>query len=424
MKCIKAHLHENDSAINARESSTGFTPLIVACEAKHMDFSCIQLLVKHGADVNQRDHLQQTPLHKIAKNGNTEIILFLLEHGADIRAKDSKGSTPLINAMTFQRHDAIDTLVKQGASVAICEECTDSLHMAVINGHVECLRGLLDRGQNVNLYNYENFYHKGKTPLMLACEYGHVDCVDFLMQQGTKVNLRSRNAIKNTALIIAAEHGHLSCLNSLLLHNANINDVDNNQQTALIHASKRNHHRCVHALLNNRGADLCVRDKYRKDAITWCSIQHFEESWSLLNLELVNLKHRKIHEEKMQPLFIEVNRMGYDLRQQESQGLHQAYLESKKSYALRVVETIAKATAAMCISICTPDHDEGAANAGYEEFYLKLPSLKGLPLSTPSSPDIIVRNNKAINIKEVKEKSKKLVHRMHQKRINPPPLLR
>merc|ERR1711871_759260 len=120
-----------------------------------------------------------------------------------------------------------------------------------------------------------------------------------------------------------------------------------------------------------------------------------------MGLELVNLKHRKIHEEKMQPLFIEVNRMGYDLRQQESQGLHQAYLESKKSYALRVVETIAKATAAMCISICTPDHDEGAANAGYEEFYLKLPSLKSSPLSTPSSPDIIVRNKKAINIKEV-----------------------
>ena len=195
--------------------------------------------------------------------------------------------------------------------------------------------------------------------------------------------------------------------------------MDNNQQTALIHACKRNHLRCVYALLNNRGTALCVKDRYKKDAIMWCSIQHFEDCLRVLTTELEYLGCKKKHIEKMKLLFVEIDKRSCDQKQQESQRQEIAYLEKKKSKALSIVETLAKHTATMCMSMCTPDHDEGAANAGYEEFYLKLPSLKAMPLSTPPSPGVIVKNNKAISIAEVKEKSKKLIHLMYQKRSNP-----
>ena len=425
MKCVMAYIHDDGGNVNFKNHTTGFTPLMAACQMEQIDFSIIKTLVNHGADVRQRDPLGQTPLHQIAKIGNLEILSFLLEHGADILAKDNQGFTPLINAVSFHHLKAVDMLVKNNASVVICEDCVGSLHAACTKGHIKCMGGWLDRGQNVNLYNYDDYTQRGKTPLMLACELGFVDCVDFLIQRGAKVNQKSRNVMKNTALIIAAECGHVSCVKSLLLNNANINDADSNKQTALIHASKRNHTTCVEALLDNHGADLLIKDRYEKDAFIWCSIRRFDECLKLLKYELEHHECKEAHKERMQLTFVEINRMGYELIQQEIQVQEHIHVDRMKTLALRVVETLAKDTAAMCMSICTPDHDKGAASAGYEEFYLKLPSLKASPLSTPSSPDVIVKNKRAISIMDIKERSKKLVQHMHQKgKKLSPPLLR
>ena len=357
-----------------------------------------------------------------AKIGNVEVILFLLEHGADIAAKDKKGCTPLINATTFHHRHAVDVLVNNGASTTICNAC-NSLHSACVNRHLDCIRGMLDRGQNVNLYNYEDFNYKGKTPLMLCCELGHVDCVEFLLQRGAKVNIRSRNKLKNTALIIAAEHGHLACIECLLRHNVNINDVDNNKQTALIHACKRNHITIVKALLDNRGADPLVTDKYDKDAFRWSSILRFDVCLNLLKAELDRFDYKRKHAEKMHHAFAEVNKMGCDKIQQEKEMYEQIHLRRKGSHELILVEKLAKDTAALCMSICTPNHGEGAAGAGYEEFYLKLPSLKASPVSLSFSlSDAIIKNKRSIDMSEVKEKSRRLVRQMHKKSPSPPRL--
>ena len=75
------------------------------------------------------------------------------------------------------------------------------------------------------------------------------------------------------------------------------------------------------------------------------------------------------------------------------------------------------------MSICTPNHGEGAAGAGYEEFYLKLPSLKASPVSLSFSlSDAIIKNKRSIDMSEVKEKSRRLVRQMHKKSPSPPRL--
>lgn len=43
-----------------------------------------KLLIQAGADVSQPNNNSQAPIHRIAENGNKEIIALLVEAGADI----------------------------------------------------------------------------------------------------------------------------------------------------------------------------------------------------------------------------------------------------------------------------------------------------------------------------------------------------
>ncbi|MDR1145412.1 MAG: hypothetical protein LBK71_04680 [Verrucomicrobiales bacterium] len=55
----------------------------------------IDLLVKAGADVNQRSSWQELPLNRAIRTGNLAIATGLINNGADIHAADDRGNTPL-----------------------------------------------------------------------------------------------------------------------------------------------------------------------------------------------------------------------------------------------------------------------------------------------------------------------------------------
>ena len=65
----------------------------------HKPFPYIKLLIQAGADVNQQNSLQMTPLHLAVNWGyETKTIRFLLESGADVNIPDDEGLTPLMKA--------------------------------------------------------------------------------------------------------------------------------------------------------------------------------------------------------------------------------------------------------------------------------------------------------------------------------------
>ncbi len=55
----------------------------------------LELLIKHGFDVNQTDSDLQTPLHLVAGSGDIELAKLFLAHGANPTAKDREGFTAL-----------------------------------------------------------------------------------------------------------------------------------------------------------------------------------------------------------------------------------------------------------------------------------------------------------------------------------------
>ncbi|KAM3340908.1 hypothetical protein P3S68_028543 [Capsicum galapagoense] len=137
------------------------------------------------------------------------------------------------------------------------------LHVAAVNGQIEVLCILLDRGVNPDILNR----HK-QTPLMLAAMHGKVSCVERLMQQGANI-LMFDSLHGRTCLHYAAYHGHSDCLQSILAsaHLAPVaqswgfarfvNIKDGSGATPLHLAARHGRPACVRILLNNE-ALICV----------------------------------------------------------------------------------------------------------------------------------------------------------------------
>jgi len=78
------------------------------------------LLMEHGADVDERDKKQRTPLHSAIFSSDqrgTGALSLLCKHGAQVNARDADGKTPLHQAATLGRAAAARVLLDHGADV-------------------------------------------------------------------------------------------------------------------------------------------------------------------------------------------------------------------------------------------------------------------------------------------------------------------
>jgi hypothetical protein len=80
------------------------------------DLALVRLFVEHGHDdVNLRDFLHQTPLHRAAMYGRAATAKYLIEHGARIHAKDIEGKTALHIAARYEFPKTVRVLLDAGA---------------------------------------------------------------------------------------------------------------------------------------------------------------------------------------------------------------------------------------------------------------------------------------------------------------------
>lgn len=68
-------------------------------EAVDLDLlPAVKLLLEHGADVDDKGKIEETPLYMAARYGRVNILDCLLSHGADVNATDKDGNTALFRA--------------------------------------------------------------------------------------------------------------------------------------------------------------------------------------------------------------------------------------------------------------------------------------------------------------------------------------
>ena len=100
------------------------------------------------------------------------------------------------------------------------------LHWASMGGHVDLIRGLIDRGAEVSAKDSD-----GRDALMWASLEGHIPAATLLLDRGADMNAIANNG--QNALMEASKLDKLDCAVFLLIRGIDLNAKDNDSKTAL-----------------------------------------------------------------------------------------------------------------------------------------------------------------------------------------------
>ena len=173
--------------VNAQDSSSGSTALILACSYGFEEIA--RLLLSSGANPNIQANNGVTALMAAAQ-ASREIVELLLKYGADINLRANDGTTAFTNSIS-----------------------------GVIGGRVQTRvpELLLEKGSDVN-EAISTGRAEGYTPLMMAANNNALDLAEFLIGRGANVNARAKDGA--TALSLAIEENHQEMVKLLLARGA------------------------------------------------------------------------------------------------------------------------------------------------------------------------------------------------------------
>jgi protocatechuate 3,4-dioxygenase beta subunit len=190
---FKAQAGDTNIVINISDpdfATLRMTPLHKA--ARDGDTNEVELLLTHGADVDAKDNYGNTPLHLAAANDHKDVAELLLAHGAEVNARDNQGVTPLhkavighavqvqVRTVYVSSMDMVEFLLTNKADVNVkADNGFTSLHWAALYGHKDVAELLLAHGAEINARN-----NAGKTPLYWAIQDRRPDVAELLRQHG------------------------------------------------------------------------------------------------------------------------------------------------------------------------------------------------------------------------------------------------
>ena len=227
------------------------------------DSKIASLLLSAGADVNAvSGSLGCVPLVDAARVGDLDMVQLLVKHAAKVNGKDSKGATALFWAAANDHVDVARYLIKHGAEVNVSAAGDDgdsALMMATIRGNTGMVQYLISAGAKVNGRN-----RFGGTPLQWAAGLGYVDVAQYLISAGAKVDGKDRGG--RTPLYYAALTDKIDAARYLIEHGAEVNVSERDGNAPLMVAANNGHTDMV-AYLISAGADINAMDKVGETAL-------------------------------------------------------------------------------------------------------------------------------------------------------------
>jgi ankyrin repeat protein len=133
----------------------------VTCCRNH----CVELLLEHKAHPNIATKNGDSPLH-VARSSS--MVQLLIDHGACIEQKNNDGETPFFKSIKNGCLDMAQILWAAGADVNACNKYNDTpLHRAAKYLDKEAIQFLLYRGAHINCVNKQ-----GETAYQIICKRG------------------------------------------------------------------------------------------------------------------------------------------------------------------------------------------------------------------------------------------------------------
>ena len=181
--------------------------------------ACVQLLLKHKANINRTGNHGRGALHFAAWKGHLDTINTLVEHDAELNVGDTHGRTPFwwaCNSDSKESAAALLAALKPKFSIAEINVSSKRqrtpLRLAATHGFSEIVGELitmtatagLDVGAMLNLQDTK----KGFTALNRAAWRGELDCVRLLLDHGAGATAKDKEG--NTALTLATTQWKMS----------------------------------------------------------------------------------------------------------------------------------------------------------------------------------------------------------------------
>jgi ankyrin repeat protein len=202
--------------------------------AEHGQVAAIDLLLKAGAKIDQKDDRGNTALIWSLLNGSEAAAQQILKSSPDVQNANSQGETALILAAQMESNALVNELLRRGASTAGARDWVSAIHYAALRGNKEMVQALLRAKAEVDPHG-----KGGMTPLMLASQEGHVEVVAQLLDAGADMNAKSTTG--DRPLAYAAACGDLATVRLLLNRGAKIDSVNLTGETALDAAVSKGH---------------------------------------------------------------------------------------------------------------------------------------------------------------------------------------
>lgn len=207
--------------------------------------SRLQLLLRHGARINDQDDDGDTALLTAASSGDSAMVNWLVEAGADIERPNHEGTTPLLAALASTDGRSL-YLIERGARVdARDNEGTTTLMVAATVGRLDMVRLLLARGVDPTAKTKNGWTAVHAAAGSMFAAYGPIEkmaptplrLVQILkVLQEAGANLNAATGEEETPLHVAAHRGYYACLTFLLSRGCDPNAATRTGETPLFRA--------------------------------------------------------------------------------------------------------------------------------------------------------------------------------------------
>ncbi|KAE8749458.1 hypothetical protein FOCC_FOCC003724 [Frankliniella occidentalis] len=235
------------------EKNKGFlTPLHLAADNSHFDV--MDALLRHGAKVNSLDALGQTALHRAAHEDNVQACRILLSYNVDPNIVSLQGYTA--SQVATENVNKILQTTKPTEPVTSCVDVESQMLEAAKAGDSEQVQRLLTACPQI--VNCRDLDGRHSTPLHFAAGYNRVAVVEFLLAQGADVHAKDKGGL--VPLHNACSYGHYEVTELLVKHGASVNVADLWKFTPLHEAAAKGKYEIVRLLLKH-GADVTKKNR-------------------------------------------------------------------------------------------------------------------------------------------------------------------
>lgn len=134
---------------------------------------------------------QDFPLHRAVRKNDVKTASALVAAGADVNeGLSSDGRTPLIDAARFNKKEAVDFLLENGADVNKASyQGYTPLHWTVLqsDGKLSMVKRLVEAGADVNAVD-----SYGNTPFFYAVKYERYAMTEYLLKKGANPSIENK----------------------------------------------------------------------------------------------------------------------------------------------------------------------------------------------------------------------------------------